>query len=195
MIGGVLAAISFLGALVLLISGKQDQWITLALASAFIAIVVAQLIRPDIRMPRGPKGEKRSTGVPAWGLATAPPTRSICQQERSVHAPELRPWQWRSGRHEAGYPNRSPSLRHTKQTASSPPRVVQYSRHDISPFKIGERWQFFGIILMSVALGGALLTAFDKWLRGDSFVWWLLLAVMFVFAISTNCMALLKRIP
>jgi hypothetical protein len=45
MIGGVLAAISFLGALFLLISGKQDQWITLVLASAFIAIVVAQLIR------------------------------------------------------------------------------------------------------------------------------------------------------
>jgi Mg/Co/Ni transporter MgtE len=47
MVGGVLAAISFLGALFLLISGKQDQWITLVLASAFIAIVVAQLIRPD----------------------------------------------------------------------------------------------------------------------------------------------------
>jgi hypothetical protein len=45
MIGGVLAAISFLGALFLLISGKQDQWITLVLASAFIAIVVAQLRR------------------------------------------------------------------------------------------------------------------------------------------------------
>jgi hypothetical protein len=64
-----------------------------------------------------------------------------------------------------------------------------------TPSKLTTRWQFFGLILMSVALGGMLLTAFDKWLRGDSFVWWLLLAVMFVFAISTNSLMLLKRIP
>jgi hypothetical protein len=64
-----------------------------------------------------------------------------------------------------------------------------------APSKLATRWQFFGLILMSVALGGALLTAFDSWLRGYSFVWWLLLAVIFVFAISTNSMALLKRFP
>jgi hypothetical protein len=57
------------------------------------------------------------------------------------------------------------------------------------------RFQFFGLILMSVALGMVLLTVFDKWLRGDSFAWWLLLAALNVFAISTNCMVLLKRIP
>jgi hypothetical protein len=44
-VGGVLAAVSFLGALFLGLSGKLDQWITLALASALIVIVVLQLVR------------------------------------------------------------------------------------------------------------------------------------------------------
>jgi hypothetical protein len=72
---------------------------------------------------------------------------------------------------------------------------VQYRVGMTVPLRSATRWLFFAIILMSVALGGALLTSFDEWLRGGSFVWWLLLAVMFVFAISTNCVALLKRIP
>ena len=46
-VGGVLAAISFLGGLFLALSGKPDQWITLALAFALIVIVVLRLARQD----------------------------------------------------------------------------------------------------------------------------------------------------
>jgi hypothetical protein len=44
MAGGVLVAVSF-GALFLALSGRPDQWITLALASALIVIVVLRLFR------------------------------------------------------------------------------------------------------------------------------------------------------
>jgi hypothetical protein len=63
-----------------------------------------------------------------------------------------------------------------------------------TPTKSVMRWQFFGVMLMCVALGVLILTAFDNWLRGNSIVWWLLLVVIFVFAISANSMAILKRI-
>jgi hypothetical protein len=46
-IGGVLAAVSFLGALFLALSGKPEHWITLALASALIVIVVLRFVRWD----------------------------------------------------------------------------------------------------------------------------------------------------
>ena len=49
-----------------------------------------------------------------------------------------------------------------------------------------------GVIIMSVGLGTLLTTAFEKWLRGKSFVWWVLLVVMFVFSITTVSVALLQ---
>jgi hypothetical protein len=64
-----------------------------------------------------------------------------------------------------------------------------------TPSKAMTCWHLFGLILMSVAFGVMLFTALDKWFRGDSIVWWLVLAVVFVFAISTNSILLLKRIP
>jgi hypothetical protein len=57
------------------------------------------------------------------------------------------------------------------------------------------RWQLIAIILMSVGLGTLLMTVLDKVLREESFIWYLLLTVLFVFAISANAIALLKRIP
>jgi hypothetical protein len=45
--GGGLAAVCFLGALFLAISGKRDQWITLALSGALIAVAVLQFVRRD----------------------------------------------------------------------------------------------------------------------------------------------------
>ena len=56
------------------------------------------------------------------------------------------------------------------------------------------RWQLIGIILMSIGLGALFMTILDRVLRGESFVWWLVLAVLFIFAITTNAMALFKRI-
>ena len=64
-----------------------------------------------------------------------------------------------------------------------------------TPSKAATRWQFIGVILMSVALGMFFATILDNWLRGESFIWWLLLAGVFIFAISTNTFAILKRIP
>jgi hypothetical protein len=55
-------------------------------------------------------------------------------------------------------------------------------------------WQFVGIILMGVALGGMLLSAFENWLRGNSFVWWLGLSAVFVFSITAQTVRLLKQI-
>ena len=49
---------------------------------------------------------------------------------------------------------------------------------------------FLALLLMCVSFGMLLLIAFEKWLRGQPFLWWLLL----VFAISTLSMTVLKRI-
>jgi hypothetical protein len=57
------------------------------------------------------------------------------------------------------------------------------------------RWQFVSVILMSVSLGGLLLSAFENWLRGNSFIWWLGLSALFVFSISVNTIRLLKQTP
>jgi hypothetical protein len=54
--------------------------------------------------------------------------------------------------------------------------------------------QLVSTILMGVALGGTLLNALESWLRGNSFVWWLGLSVLFVFTISVNTLAIFKRI-
>ena len=47
---------------------------------------------------------------------------------------------------------------------------------------------------MCVSFGMLLLTAFERWLRGQPFLWWLLLVLLMVFAISALSMTLLKRI-
>jgi hypothetical protein len=56
------------------------------------------------------------------------------------------------------------------------------------------RWQFVSIILMSVSLGGMLLSAFENWLRGNSFVWWLGLSTVLVVSITGQTVRLLKQI-
>jgi hypothetical protein len=56
------------------------------------------------------------------------------------------------------------------------------------------RWQFVSIILMSVSLGGMLVSALESWLRGNSFVWWLGLSALFAFSITVNTIRLLKQI-
>jgi hypothetical protein len=53
--------------------------------------------------------------------------------------------------------------------------------------------QLVSTILMGVALGGMLLSAFESWLRGNSFVWWLGLSALFAFTIAVNTARLLKR--
>ena len=54
--------------------------------------------------------------------------------------------------------------------------------------------QFVGTILMSVALGMLLGNTFDQWLRGQSFIFWLALSVLFIAAIGTNAIAVTRRI-
>ena len=53
---------------------------------------------------------------------------------------------------------------------------------------------FLALLLMCFSFGMLLLTAFESWLRGQPFLWWLLLVLLMVFAISTLSMTLLKRI-
>jgi hypothetical protein len=62
-----------------------------------------------------------------------------------------------------------------------------------APSSTAKRWQLFGIIILSVALGVLFLTAFEKWLRGDSFVVWAILVVVFAFVITLNSRMLLKQ--
>jgi sterol desaturase/sphingolipid hydroxylase (fatty acid hydroxylase superfamily) len=54
--------------------------------------------------------------------------------------------------------------------------------------------RLIGVILLSVALGMMLITTLEEWLRGRSFIWWLLLAVLFVVAVGANAAAVTKRI-
>jgi hypothetical protein len=63
-----------------------------------------------------------------------------------------------------------------------------------TPSRTVQRWQFVSIILMSVALGGMLLSAFESWLRGNSVIWWLGLSALFVFSITVNTIRLLKQV-
>jgi hypothetical protein len=64
-----------------------------------------------------------------------------------------------------------------------------------TPSRTATRWQFIGLILISVALGAGLINIFEKWLRGESIVWYLVLPVLFIMLICMNAMALMKRIP
>jgi hypothetical protein len=56
------------------------------------------------------------------------------------------------------------------------------------------RWLFLALLLMCVSFGMLLLTAFERWLRGQAFGWWLLLVLLMAFAISALSVTLLKRI-
>jgi hypothetical protein len=54
--------------------------------------------------------------------------------------------------------------------------------------------RLIGVILLSVALGMMLTTTLEEWLRGHSFVWWLLLSLLFVVAVAANAAAVTKRV-
>ncbi len=55
--------------------------------------------------------------------------------------------------------------------------------------------EIVGIIFMSVAVGTAMITAFDKWLRDDpGFLLQAVVCVVFVYAISVRTAALIKRV-
>jgi hypothetical protein len=54
--------------------------------------------------------------------------------------------------------------------------------------------RLIGLILLSIALGMMLITTLEEWLRGRSFIWWLLLSVLFVVAVGANALAVTKRI-
>ena len=43
---------------------------------------------------------------------------------------------------------------------------------------------FLGLILMCVALGTVLTVALDSWLRGNSYLWWLLLVLLLMLAVT-----------
>jgi hypothetical protein len=43
---------------------------------------------------------------------------------------------------------------------------------------------FLGLILMCVALGMVLTVALDSWLRGNSYLWWLLLVLLLMLAVT-----------
>jgi xanthine/uracil permease len=63
--GGVLAGTCFVAAGLLALSGRLDQWITLAVAGALIVIVVLQLVRRDRPNAKDGKGQKDSKGQSA----------------------------------------------------------------------------------------------------------------------------------
>jgi hypothetical protein len=63
-----------------------------------------------------------------------------------------------------------------------------------SPARSVTLGRLIGLILLSVALGMMLVTTLEEWLRGRSFIWWLLLAVLFVVAVGANAAAVTKRI-
>jgi hypothetical protein len=44
--------------------------------------------------------------------------------------------------------------------------------------------RLIGIILLSVALGMMLITTLEEWLHGRSFIWWLLLSLLFIVAVG-----------
>ena len=56
------------------------------------------------------------------------------------------------------------------------------------------RWRFFGTIVLSVFLGMLLVAAFEKWLRGHSYVWWLFFLAVIVFAIFSVSKTLLRHL-
>jgi hypothetical protein len=66
-----------------------------------------------------------------------------------------------------------------------------------TPTRRASLWHLVATIMASVAVGAMFITAFQRWLRGDLFVMWVLLMVMMVFVLVliVNAMAVLKRIP
>jgi hypothetical protein len=73
-------------------------------------------------------------------------------------------------------------------------RSVRHLRMTPSPARSVTLGRLIGLILLSVALGMMLVTTLEEWLRGRSFIWWLLLAVLFVVAVGANAAAVTKRI-
>jgi hypothetical protein len=73
-------------------------------------------------------------------------------------------------------------------------RSVRHLRMTPSPARSVTLGRLIGLILLSVALGMMLVTTLEEWLRGRSFIWWLLLAVLFVVAVGANALAVTKRI-
>jgi hypothetical protein len=51
-----------------------------------------------------------------------------------------------------------------------------------------------GLVLMSIGLGTLLTTVLDNWLRGDSYLWWLLLMLLLLFAITSVGVTVMKRL-
>jgi hypothetical protein len=66
---------------------------------------------------------------------------------------------------------------------------------ETAPTPSSPKSEIVGIIFMSVALGTAMITAFDKWLRDDSGFWLqAVVCVAFAYAISFKSAALMKRV-
>lgn len=51
-----------------------------------------------------------------------------------------------------------------------------------------------GLVLMSIGLGMLLTTVLDSWLRGSSYLWGLLLALLLLFAIVAAGITVVTRI-
>jgi hypothetical protein len=66
-----------------------------------------------------------------------------------------------------------------------------------SPSRAAARWHLVATITASIAVGALFLTAFERWLRGDTFVMWVILmaTVAAGLAVGVNAVAVLKRIP
>jgi hypothetical protein len=73
-------------------------------------------------------------------------------------------------------------------------RSVRHLRMTPSPARSVTLGRLIGLILLSVALGMMLVTTLEEWLRGRSFIWWLLLSALFVVAVGANALAVTKRI-
>jgi endonuclease/exonuclease/phosphatase (EEP) superfamily protein YafD len=56
------------------------------------------------------------------------------------------------------------------------------------------RWLLPGIVLMSVGFGTLLTTVVDAWLRGQSYLWWLLLMLLLMLGIVAFAITLTTRI-
>ena len=84
-------------------------------------------------------------------------------------------------------PNAHPTSTFSRQAYNGPQMAQPLSQ-------TATFWQLIGIILMSVGLGGGLLSTFERWLRGDSLILQLVVAALFIFSISVNARALLKRL-
>jgi hypothetical protein len=71
---------------------------------------------------------------------------------------------------------------------------MRQSRMTSIPSRSATLGRLIGLILLSVALGMMLVTALEEWLSGRSFLWWLLLSVMFLVSVCANAVAVTKRV-